>query len=301
MKGIINNTLFQSSDNSSASMLYVAPDTLPAGDKCSGAQWPGDRRKFTHMTIREIISQATRQLEDAGIPSARLDAEVLLAFCLNCDRLELIKNPERMLDDAERKSFHEFITRRLGWEPVAYITGRKAFWSFTLEVNSNVLIPRPDTEVIVEEALDVFRTHPVDQPCILDIGTGSGAIALALAAEIPGAQITATDISDAALKVAKENALALGLDHSITFLHGDLFSPVHGTFDLIVSNPPYIGADEYEILPAGVKDFEPRQALFAGKTGLEFYENLVYQAKNYLKEKGWLLLEIGYARTMRDY
>jgi len=249
------------------------------------------------MTIRELISQATMQLDDAGIPSARLDAEVLLAFCLNCDRLELIKNPERVLNEDERMSFHEFIARRLRCEPVAYITGRKAFWSFTLEVNSDVLIPRPDTEVIVEEALAVFNAQPVDQPRILDIGTGSGAIALALAAEIPGAQITATDVSVAALTVAKKNALALGLEHSITFLHGDLFAPVRGTFDLIVSNPPYIGADEYEILPAGVKDFEPRQALFAGKTGLEFYENLIYQAKKHLKEKGWLLLEIGYKQT----
>jgi len=249
------------------------------------------------MTIREIISQATMQLDDAGIPSARLDAEVLLAFCLNCDRLELIKNPERVLNEDERMSFHEFIARRLLCEPVAYITGRKAFWSFTLEVNSDVLIPRPDTEVIVEEALAVLNAQHIDHPRILDIGTGSGAIALALATEIPGVQITATDVSVAALAVAKKNALALGLDHSITFLHGDLFAPVRDTFDLIVSNPPYIGADEYETLPAGVKDFEPRQALFAGKTGLEFYENLVYQAKKHLKEKGWLLLEIGYKQT----
>jgi release factor glutamine methyltransferase len=245
------------------------------------------------MTIREILSQATGQLEKTEIPSARLDAEVLLAFCLSCDRLELMKNPERVLDDAQRTSFHEFIARRLRGEPVAYITGRKPFWSFTLEVNPDVLIPRPDTEVVVEEALAVFRTHPVDRPRILDIGTGSGAIALALAAEIPGAQITATDISDAALSVAKKNAGTLGLDRSITFLQGDLFAPVHGTFDLIVSNPPYIGAAEYETLPPGVKDFEPRQALYAGKSGLEFYEKLVYQAKKYLKEKGWLLLEIG--------
>ena len=244
-------------------------------------------------TIREIISQATAQLEGAGIPSARLDAEVLLAFCLNCDRLELMKNPERLLDNTEQTSFCAFIARRLRHEPVAYITGRKDFWSFTLEVNNDVLIPRPDTEVIVEEVLAVLNARPVDQPRILDIGTGSGAIALALAAEIPGVQITATDISEAALAVAKKNALALGLVHSITFLQGNLFAPVRGTFDLIVSNPPYISAGEYETLPAGVKDFEPRVALFAGKSGLEFFENLVYQAKDHLKEKGWLLLEIG--------
>ena len=190
-------------------------------------------------------------------------------------------------------SFNQLITRRLRFEPVAYITGRKAFWSFTLEVNHDVLIPRPDTEVIVEEALAVCRTEAFDQPRILDIGTGSGAIALALAKEIPDAQITATDISAAALKMAKKNACALGLEHSITFLQGDLFEPVCGQFDMIVSNPPYIGAGEYETLAAGVKDFEPREALWAGETGVEFYEKLIYQAHSLLKENGWLLLEIG--------
>ncbi|MHB8137363.1 MAG: peptide chain release factor N(5)-glutamine methyltransferase [Smithellaceae bacterium] len=245
------------------------------------------------MTIHDIISAAAKKLGDAGIPSARLDAEVLLAFCLNCDRLEFIRNPERKLGDAERTNFNELIARRLRCEPVAYITGHKAFWSFILEVSKDVLIPRPDTEVLVEEALSVFRTQLLDRPRILDIGTGSGAIALALAEEIPTAQITATDISAAALAVAKKNALTLGLEHSITFLQGNLFEPVCGSFDLIVSNPPYISAGEYETLAAGVKNFEPQQALLAGKSGLEFYENLVYQAQKYLEEKGWLLLEIG--------
>jgi release factor glutamine methyltransferase len=245
------------------------------------------------MTIRVIISEATRKLEAAGIPSSRLDAEVLLAFCMNCDRLEFIKNPDQPVSHEQLTAFHKMIDRRLRFEPVAYITGRKAFWSFTLEVNPAVLIPRPDTEVIVEEALAILQAHPFEKPCILDIGTGSGAIALALATEIPGVQITATDISTAALAVAQKNARALELEKSITFLQGDLFEPVCGKFDMIISNPPYIGAEEYDALDPGVKDFEPRGALWAGKTGVEFYEKLVYQAPNYLKEKGWLLLEIG--------
>jgi len=245
------------------------------------------------MTIRDLIHETTLTLEATGIPSSRLDAEVLLAFCMGCDRLEFIKNPDRPVSHEQLTAFNKIIDRRLRFEPVAYITGRKAFWSFTLEVNPDVLIPRPDTEVIVEEALAVLRTQAFEQPRILDIGTGSGAIALALATEIPGAQITATDISAAALAVAQKNARALRLEKSMTFLQGDLFEAVCGDFDMIISNPPYIAAEEYDALAPGVKDFEPREALWAGKSGLEFYEKLVYQAPNYLREKGWLLLEIG--------
>jgi release factor glutamine methyltransferase len=245
------------------------------------------------MTVREIISEATRHLETSQIPTARLDAEVLLAFCLGCKRLEFIKNPDRPIGEAQLTDFNQLISRRLQGEPVAYITGRKDFWSFTLEVNKDVLIPRPDTEVIVEEALRVCKSIDSAPIRILDIGTGSGAIALALACEIPAAQITATDISEAALALAQKNARALGLENSIVFYRGNLFEPVAGIFDIIVANPPYIGAEEYETLPAGVKDFEPREALWAGKSGLEFYEKIVYQAQSHLRERGWLLLEIG--------
>jgi len=245
------------------------------------------------MTIRDIIHETTQKLGAAGIPSARLDTEVLLAFCLGCDRMEFIKNPDRRIRDTQKTTFNHMVARRLRFEPVAYITGRKAFWSFTLDVNPDVLIPRPDTEVIVEEALALSRIQAFDKPRILDIGTGSGAIALALAKEIPDAEITATDFSPAALTVAQKNASTLGLENLITFLQSDLFEQVHGEFDLIVSNPPYIGAEEYETLPAGVKDFEPREALWAGQTGVEFYEKLIYQAHRLLTENGWLLLEIG--------
>jgi len=244
------------------------------------------------MTVREIIFKATQRLEEAGIPSARLDAEVLLAFLLRCDRLAFFKNPENPVGEEQRAAFDRLIERRTGGEPVAYITGRKNFWSFALDVHAGVLIPRPDTEVIVEEALAVLRQESWSHPRILDIGTGSGAIALALACEVPGAAVTATDISKTALETAQKNAAALKLDR-VVFLRGDLFEPVKGRFDLIVSNPPYIGADEYESLPAGVKNFEPEEALRAGQTGLEFYEKLIYQAHGYLAENGWLLLEIG--------
>lgn len=246
------------------------------------------------MTLSDLIREATKQFERAGIPSARLDAELLLAYCLNCDRVEFLKNPQQSLNKKQIEAFHGLVERRRRLEPVAYLTGRKAFWSFTLEVNPDVLIPRPDTEVIVEEALEVCRMEDWKAPRILDIGTGSGAIALALASELADAPVTAADISEAALVVARKNAEALGLGRRIRFLAGDLLQPVEGeTFDIIVSNPPYIGAEEYEKLPAGVKDFEPRQALWAGKTGVEFYEKLIYQAYAHLAQKGWLLLEIG--------
>jgi release factor glutamine methyltransferase len=289
------------------------------------------------MTVREILNEATRGFEAAGIETARLDSEVLLAFCLKCDRLEFLKNPDLKINKNKLSQYTKFVGRRLKYEPVAYITGRKEFWSFTLEINKSVLIPRPDTEVIVEEILKVAKHYEslinelppselkgdnghagpdpasrldsglrrndekYDETCkikpsvirILDIGTGSGAIALALAHELPEAEIIATDISPAALKIAKKNARNLKLEKNIEFLKGDLFTPVKGLFDIIVSNPPYISAAEYEELPRGVKDFEPKIALLAGQTGVEFYEKLIYQSKNHLKKDGWLLMEIG--------
>ena len=245
------------------------------------------------MSVHDILNENTKALEAAEIPSARLDVEVLLSFCLGCDRLEFYKNPDMIIGETQLAVFRNIIARRLQWEPVAYITGRKEFWSFTLQVNSDVLIPRPDTEVIVEETIKICRKIDSSEIKILDIGTGSGAIAIALASEITVAKIVATDISPAALNLAQKNAAALGLQEKIDFRQGNLFEPVDGFFDIIVCNPPYIAAEEYEKLPAGVKDYEPREALLAGKSGLEFYEKLIYQAAGFLKKNGWLLLEIG--------
>src|SRR5271157_2470183 len=155
----------------------------------------GSLRLEITMTVHDILNESTKALEVADIPSARLDAEVLLSFCLGCDRLEFYKNPDMIISETQLAAFRTLITRRLQWEPVAYITGRKEFWTFVLEVNSSVLIPRPDTEVIVEETIDICRKIDSPEIKILDIGTGSGAIALALALEITGAKVVATDIS----------------------------------------------------------------------------------------------------------
>ena len=245
------------------------------------------------MTAHEILNDAAGALESAGIHSARLDAEILLSFCLNCDRLEFLKNPDMNISEEQFAEFKNLIARRLQWEPVAYITGRKEFWTFSLEVNKGVLIPRPDTEIMVEETLDICRRTHFSKLRILDIGTGSGAIAFALAGELSSAKIVATDISAAALSQAKKNAHALKLEDQIEFYLGDLFEPLEGQFDIIVCNPPYISEDEYRELHAGVKDYEPATALLAGKKGTEFYEKLIFRAPDYLKKKGWLLLEIG--------
>jgi release factor glutamine methyltransferase len=245
------------------------------------------------MTVHDILNESAKALEAAEIQTARLDAEVLLAFCLGCDRVEFLRNPDLILNDKQLAEYRTLISRRLQCEPVAYIRGIKEFWTFSLEVNRDVLIPRPDTEIIVEEALDIYRNMSSPEIRILDIGTGSGAIALALAKEISNAKITATDISPAALSIAGRNAATYNLQDKIDFREGNLFEPVEGTFDIIVCNPPYIPEEEYNELPAGVKDYEPRIALFAGKKGTEFYEKLIYQAVDYLQKKGWLLMEIG--------
>jgi len=245
------------------------------------------------MTVHDILNESTKALEAVDIPSARLDVEVLLSFCLKCDRLDFFKNPEMKITKAKQADFKRLVARRLQAEPVAYITGRKEFWSFTLEVNKDVLIPRPDTEILVEEALSICRKINSSEMKIIDIGTGSGAIALALAKELHQAKIIATDISTTALRIARKNALNLGVENQIDFSRSDLFDSVDDFFDIIVCNPPYISAEEYEKLPAGVKAFEPREALLAGKSGTEFYEKLVYQAGNNFKKNGWLLLEIG--------
>ncbi|MBN1365573.1 MAG: peptide chain release factor N(5)-glutamine methyltransferase [Syntrophaceae bacterium] len=246
------------------------------------------------MIVHDILHNAANSFETAGIPSARLDAEVLLAFCLKCERLEFFKNTDMTISKRQLAQFRALINRRLRWEPVAYLTGRKDFWTMTLEVNKDVLIPRPDTEIIVEEALDVCsKTNSAEIKKILDVGTGSGAIAIALAREIALARIVATDISAAALTLAKKNVRALKLENVIDFRRGDLFEPVEGIFDVIACNPPYMSENEYKKLPAGVKDYEPAVALLSGKNGTEFCEKLIYQAPGYLKKNGWLLLEIG--------
>ncbi|MCE5265500.1 MAG: peptide chain release factor N(5)-glutamine methyltransferase [Deltaproteobacteria bacterium] len=242
--------------------------------------------------IRTILRRATHDLSASGSPSPRLDAEVLLARLLGIDRTRIILEPGRELSAGEEAEFARAIERRRLGEPVSYILGEKEFWSLRFEVGSEVLIPRPETECLVEELLRHYRA-PRPGLRILDIGTGSGAIAIVLARELPEARVAATDISPGAIAVASRNAAAHGVAGRIEFFQGDLFATAAGEWDIICSNPPYVPEDEYERLPAGIRDFEPREALIAGPEGLDFYRRIIREGPRRLKPGGRIFLEIG--------
>jgi len=245
------------------------------------------------MTIEQLIENTEKDFMSRNLATPRLDAEVLLASFLKKDRTWLYTHPGQDVSAREMDGFSFWVARRQKGEPVAYIIGRKEFWSLDFAVDPRVLIPRPDTEVLVEEVIKVLGSGRASRPEILDLGTGSGAIAVALAHECPHARITATDISRKALAVSAGNAERHGVASRITFLEGNLLDPVMGKFDVIVSNPPYIDSGDYARLSAEVRNFEPREALLAGEQGMDFYSAIIPQAACRLKPGGWLLLEIG--------
>jgi release factor glutamine methyltransferase len=246
--------------------------------------------------IIDLLKETKAYFEKCGIATARLDAELLLAQCLQRDRIRLYTDFEYQLTPDELARFREFVRRRGKREPVAYITGYKEFWSLRLAVTPDVLIPRPDTEVLVEETVKVMKARGSAGPLsILDIGTGSGAIALALAKEFPDADIAALDVSAQALAVAQVNAQSCNFGGRIEFLCGD---SLHGVpegrrFDAIVSNPPYIPSTDIDMLEPEIKNFEPRLALDGGPDGLDFYRAVIPHVYRYLNADGFVALEIG--------
>ena len=242
------------------------------------------------LTMRERLLAASQRLR-GNSDSARLDAEVLLAAVLNRPRSYLHAWPERTLEPEQAACFAAWLERRLNGEPVAYLLGRREFWSLELEVTPDTLIPRPETELLVELALE---RAPADQPVtIVDLGTGSGAIALALATERPQARIVATDQSLAALTVARRNAQRLNLV-KVDFRQGDWCIPLTGDrFDLIVANPPYVAVTDPRWRRSELR-FEPSDALIAGPDGLDALRTIITQAPDHLKPGGWLVLEHGY-------
>jgi release factor glutamine methyltransferase len=242
--------------------------------------------------IRTILRRTTHELAACGSPSPRLDAEVLLMHLLKTDRLRLCTHPERILTEAEAAGYARWVERRCQGEPVSYIVGEKEFWSLRFEVNREVLIPRPETECLIEEVLG-GPVRGTDEPRIIDIGTGSGAIGVVLATEIPAARVVATDISSGALEVARRNADRHGVAGRIEFLQEELYAAATGVFDIVVSNPPYIPDAAYPLLPAGIRAFEPRQALIAGPDGTAFHRRIIREGANRLKAGGWIFLEIG--------
>jgi release factor glutamine methyltransferase len=248
------------------------------------------------MTLREALTRATSQLDASPElrPSASRDATLLLLHTLGISRAALLADPGRALTPGQHTAYEALILRRLGNEPVQYITGEQEFYGLTLHATPAVLIPRPETEHLVETVLS--ELDPVAPLHVLDVGTGSGAIAIALAHHLPNTQVTALDLSPEAIEVAHSNAVLNSLDHRIRFLVSDLLSAVSGepAFDVVVSNPPYIPTADRSTLHPQIRDFEPAAALFAGADGLDIYRRLIPQAHAALKPNGLLALEIGH-------
>ena len=248
-------------------------------------------------SIAQALKQASQKLTETS-DSARLDAEVLLCQVLDCTATHLIAWPEKLLNDKQTQTFNQLIERRHTGIPVAYLIGSKEFWSLNFKVTPATLIPRPDTEILVEFVLNKFSDQKNLK--LLDLGTGSGAIAIAIASERPNWEIVATDISTEALSIAAENAR----QHQITniqFIESNWFEQLDRQyFDLIISNPPYI-AEHDEHLSQGDVRFEPLSALASGETGLDDINRITAQSKKYLKPNGWLAFEHGYDQKQSVY
>jgi release factor glutamine methyltransferase len=246
------------------------------------------------MDLRTALEHAVGVLTSRDVASPRLAAEVLLMHTLHCDRAHLYAHPERALTADEMNEYHSFVHERAGGKPTQYITGHQEFWGMDFLVSEAVLIPRPETEHSVEAALELARADSAIKK-IIDVGTGSGCIALALAKELPDREIHASDVSEVALAIARANAERLGLDR-VQCRRADLLSDAQpDSYDLVVSNPPYVGKNEPEKVQQIVRDWEPHIAVFGGATGLEIYERLIPQALNALRPGGWLVMEIGYS------
>jgi release factor glutamine methyltransferase len=254
---------------------------------------PGD----DSWTVGRLLAWTTDWLGSRGSESPRLDAEVLLAHVRGCPRILLYTAFGEIVAADERTRFRELVKRRGSGEPVAYLVGSKEFFSLEFAVSPAVLVPRPETEGLVVRVLDLCKERPpaAAPPRIIDVGTGSGAIAVTLAKQLSTAAIMATDISAAALAVARGNAARHGVDGRVTFVECDLLEcdQAAGRWDVIVSNPPYVREDEFATLPDSVRLYEPRQALVGGTTGVEVIARLAGQAVDRLASGGWLLVEVG--------
>lgn len=257
-------------------------------------------------TIFKILKDVEEEFKSEGIQNPRLEAETLLLEAIRLDRVGLYTNYDRILTDEEIERFLKMLERRLKREPIQYILGNCEFWGLEFMVTPDVLIPRPETELLVEEVLRLFTIHS-SRLTILDLCTGSGCIAIALAKELIDAEIYAIDKSIGALKVARENAKRHKVEERIRFIEGDLFepfapspgsSPLGGEgcvreFDLIISNPPYIPSHEIDLLEPEVRYYEPREAIDGGPDGLGFYRRILEGVNEDLKSGGWLMLEVG--------
>jgi len=238
------------------------------------------------MTLRETVKLAAKLLKNAKIENPRLEAEILTAHFLKKDRLYLITHDDEEISEKDAEAFKRLAKRRAGGEPTAYILGYKEFYGRNFIVNKDVLIPRPETEMLVE----LIKVE--DNAKILDLCAGSGCIGLTLALECKNAKVTLADISPKAVEIIKKNAENLGVE--VNIVESDLFSGIEGKFDIIVSNPPYIRSETIETLENTVKDYEPRLALDGGEDGLKFYKKIIPCSKKYLSENGRIFFEMGF-------
>ncbi|HET6840424.1 MAG TPA: peptide chain release factor N(5)-glutamine methyltransferase [Candidatus Angelobacter sp.] len=251
------------------------------------------------MQLRQAIDAAYQLFLQEDVPSPRLNAELLMMFVLGRDRAYLYAHPERELTPDEQSRYGEVTSERARGCPTQYITGHQEFWGLDLIVSPAVLIPRPETEHVVETVLELahecYREHP-HKLRMIDVGTGSGCIALAMASEMPQAEIHACDISEEALEIARLNSVRLALGGKVLFRKSDLLSLYTGEkFDLVISNPPYVGEMEADKVQKQVRDFEPKIAVFSGKQGMDIYRRLIPQAEEVLQPGGWLVTEIGFS------
>lgn len=245
--------------------------------------------------VADVLRCAAAGLSEAGIDTARLDAEVLLMEALGWSREDLYRNPEAELQEFQAARFHGLAARRRRGEPTAYITGSREFWSLDFRVTPDVLIPRPETEHLVQTVLDLLAERPGPRR-VLDLGTGSGAVAVALAKERADLEVWATDVSAAALRVARANAERHGVAGRVHLGEGDLFDPVRGRegfFDVLASNPPYVPRGEMARLQREVRDWEPAAALDGGVDGMDCYRRIAREGARYLRPGGWAAVEVG--------
>ena len=254
-------------------------------------------------TIKDLLKVTTEYLKGKGIENPRLDAEVLLAHQLKGDRVSLYLNLDQPLTKEEISGYRTSVRRRVQREPLQYITGVQEFWSLEFIVGPQALIPRPESEMLVEHAIGLLKATGEERghaPAILDVGTGCGTLAVSLACEMEHATIRATDISSTALELARLNAEKHGVADRVAFLEGDLLKPIENLgleFDVILSNPPYVASEEYEALPPEIRDYAPRLALEGGQGGMYYVERIITETPDYLIPGGWLLIEMAPNQT----
>ena len=258
-----------------------------------------DTQNDAPWTTKRLLEWTTNYLEKAQVDQPRLASEILLAHVLDCPRIQLYTNFDHCPDDSQLAAFRAFVKRASCHEPIQYLTGKANFYSLTFNVRPGVLIPRPETELLVTAAIDFLRLE-TNRPTvdILDLGVGSGCIAVAIAANVVEAEVLAVDIDPHALQIAAENLQAHDLQSRITLLESDLFAQVDQAektiFDLIVANPPYISAPQFRQLSPVIRDHEPADALLAGADGLDVIRRIISQAEPYLADSGALMIEIAY-------